>query len=301
MKRIVTTLFICVTLFSCNKENKENYSPTFSKQTTLLDLKNEIIIAPHPFNNPERLNNAFSPLINILNKEIPQYKFKLETSKDYADFNAKIKTKRIEIIIPNPYQTIEAMKFNYHVFAKYADDERFRGILLVRKDSNINKISDLKGKTIAYPAPSALAAAMMPKVYMLEQGLNVNIDTKTKYVGSQESSILALYNKEVDAACTWPISWELFVNENNKITDQLKIIFQTESLVNLSLMAHNDVDKKLIASIKKILLNLSNNEEGKKFLLKINVAKIIDGNDKSYEIANLFLSKYKKSFGELSF
>jgi phosphonate transport system substrate-binding protein len=301
MKQIVYSIFICITLFSCNKENKENYSPSFSKQTTLLDLKNDIIIAPHPFNNPERLNNAFSPLINILNKEIPQYKFKLETSKDYADFNAKIKTKRIEIIIPNPYQTIEAMKFNYHVFAKYADDERFRGILLVRKDSNINKISDLKGKTIAYPAPSAIAAAMMPKVYMMEQGLNVNVDTKTKYVGTQESSILALYHKEVDAACTWPISWELFVNENTKMTDQLKIVFQTDNLVNLSVMARNDVDEKLIENIKKTLMNLSNNVEGQNVLLKFNVSKIIDGNDKSYEKVNIFLNKYKKYFGELPF
>ena len=43
-----------------------------------------------------------------------------------------------------------------------ADDNNFRGIFIVRKDTNIQQVSDIKNKTVSYPAPTALAATMMP-------------------------------------------------------------------------------------------------------------------------------------------
>ncbi|MEZ4694041.1 MAG: PhnD/SsuA/transferrin family substrate-binding protein [Aliarcobacter sp.] len=49
------------------------------------------------------------------------------------------------------------------VFAKMGDDENFRGIFLVRKDSGIKNFEDLKGKKISYPAPTALAATILPQ------------------------------------------------------------------------------------------------------------------------------------------
>ncbi len=39
-----------------------------------------------------------------------------------------------------------------------SDDNNFRGIILVRKDSGIKKLTDLKGKAESFPTPTALAA-----------------------------------------------------------------------------------------------------------------------------------------------
>jgi len=68
------------------------------------------------------------------------------------------------------------------------DDENFRGIILVRKDSAIENVADLKGKAVSYPAPTALAAAMMPQYYLQTHGLDVMNDLDNRYVGSQASS-----------------------------------------------------------------------------------------------------------------
>lgn len=38
------------------------------------------------------------------------------------------------------------------------DDEIFRGIILVPRDSHIHEVTDLKGKSVAHPSASALAA-----------------------------------------------------------------------------------------------------------------------------------------------
>ena len=104
--------------------------------------------------------------------------------------------------MPNPYQTVRSLKFGYSVFGKMGNDELFRGIILVRKDGGIRKLSDLKGKTVCYPAPTALAATMMPQYYLQTHGLNVNHDIENLYVGSQESSIMNVLRGHAAAAGT---------------------------------------------------------------------------------------------------
>ena len=85
------------------------------------------------------------------------------------------------------------------------DDNKFAGIILVRRDSGINKLSDLKGKKVSYPARTALAATMMPQYYFQTHGLDVNRDIENLYVGSQESSIMNVYLGNVAAGATWPM------------------------------------------------------------------------------------------------
>lgn len=74
-----------------------------------------------------------------------------------------------------------------------SDDENFRGIILVRKDSGISKVIDLKGRAVSFPAPTALAATMMPQFYMQNNGIDVMNDIEIQYVGSQKSSIMNVF------------------------------------------------------------------------------------------------------------
>jgi phosphonate transport system substrate-binding protein len=61
-----------------------------------------------------------------------------------------------------PYQTLNSLQHGYHIFAKMGEDDRCRGIIIVRKDSNINTVADLMGKIVSFLAPTVLAATMMP-------------------------------------------------------------------------------------------------------------------------------------------
>jgi phosphonate transport system substrate-binding protein len=89
--------------------------------------------------------------------------------------------------------------------ARWVDDEMFRGIILVRKDSGIHKVTDLKGKKVSYPALTALAATMMPHYYLHTHGIDVNRDIENLYVGSQESSIMNVLRGHVAAGATGPV------------------------------------------------------------------------------------------------
>ncbi len=296
MKYLIFIQFFLLIL-GCQKKETA-YSPVFSDQKS--EKSKTYILAIHPLHNPERLQEMYGPIIQILNRESKDVQFVLESSKDYADYNNKIKEKRIHFLLPNPYQTIIAKEYGYHVFGKMGDDENFRGLVLIRKDSKIKKVTDLKGKKISFPAPTALAAAMMPKVYMEEHGLKLSKnEAEMKYVGSQESSILAVYHNEVDAGVTWPMVWNSFSSEKPEIKEKLKVFILTEKLINNSLMYKEDVPKEIIEKVKNTFINLHLNAEGKSILEKNKLSKFEASSDNDYVKVHDFLEKYKKIFGEL--
>jgi len=62
----------------------------------------------------------------------------LEASRDYQAYEVKFRNRKPELILPNPWQTLEAIKVGYQVIAMAGDAEDFNGIFIVRKDSGIN-------------------------------------------------------------------------------------------------------------------------------------------------------------------
>lgn len=118
----------------------------------------------HLGHHPRKLDQAFSPLMDYLSRHIPGSRFELEASSSFAHFEQKLRERQLDFALPNPYQATLAQDWGYRVIAQAGDSEDFRGIFIVRRDSPLHQPVDLKGKAVAYPAPSALAAGMMPKL-----------------------------------------------------------------------------------------------------------------------------------------
>ena len=64
-------------------------------------------LAVLPLHNPARLSEVYQPLITYLNRELPEVRFELEASRDYPSFEAKIGSRQPELLLPNPWQTLQ--------------------------------------------------------------------------------------------------------------------------------------------------------------------------------------------------
>lgn len=84
-------------------------------------------------------------MIEYLPNHIKGASCKLEASRNYAAIDKKLYARKFHFALPNPFQTINAIDKGYKVFGTMGDDDNFRGIILVRKDSGIEKVADLKG------------------------------------------------------------------------------------------------------------------------------------------------------------
>lgn len=279
-------------LISCGRQEEVTYQPTFASSPKS-QLK-EYVVGIHPLHNPQRLIELYGPIVEFINLHIPEAHFRLEASRNYDEFDKKLYAGYFDFAMPNPYQTIRAIKHEYRVFAKMGDDEDFRGIILVRKDSGIREVADLKGKAVAYPAKTALAATMMPQYYLHTHGLDVNRDIENRYVGSQESSILNVLRGHVAASATWPVPWNSFRIEHPDMASQLEVKWQTDSLKNNSWVVRQDIPEPIVEEFKHILLSLSDLPEGRRMLERLPISQFESATNETYNPVVDFLKIFSK-------
>jgi phosphonate transport system substrate-binding protein len=153
---------------------------------------------------------------------------------------------------------------------------------------------DLNGKAVSYPSATALAACSMPQYFLYKQGIDVNKDLDNRYVGSQESSILNVYYKFTVAGAVWTTPWRAFQHNYPKEAAELKVIWETESLVNNSVMVRNDVPEKVWRQVQKSLTELDPTNEGKSILANIETARFTIATNKEYDIVKIFTDRFER-------
>lgn len=284
---------LLLALSACSREEESTYVPTISFASE--GGANEYVFGVHPLHNPQQLYKVYGPLVDYLNVHLGGPWLRLEASFDYAGFEEKLYAGKFDFALPNPYQTVRSLEHGYHVFGKMGDDEKFRGILLVRKDSGIETVADLKGAVISYPAETAVAAAMLPQAFLQENGLDVMRDTRSIYVGSQESSIMNVVLRTSAAGATWPPVWERFQEEKPDLAAQLEVKWQTLPLVNNGLVVRESVAADVTRRIGELMFALHEGEEGRTILARMALSRFEPAEDNTYAPVLSFLDRFSKT------
>lgn len=139
-----------------------------------------------PQQSPVKLINDWKPVVKYLEKETGE-KIVLKIERSIPEFEKVLYSGGYDIAYVNPYHYVIAhSKKGYQ--AKVRDEKNIVGILVVRKEGEIHKVSDMKGKSFLFPAPDAFAATLLTKYELLKQyGINVNGDKNYRYVNSHDS------------------------------------------------------------------------------------------------------------------
>lgn len=251
-------------------------------------------LAVHPSYNPQKLVKAYQPLVDYLNRQLADGRIELEASRDYPAYEAKIRSRAPALLLPNPWQTLEAIKVGYRVVAMAGDADDFRGLFIVRRDSPLRVPADLRGKTVSYPSPTALAACIMPQYFLHRHGIDIGKDIQNVYVGSQESSIMNAYLGQSAAAATWPPSWRLFQQDHPDKAARLKVIWETPPLLNNSVMVRDDVPPAFGRQFRQALLDLAQAPDGPAILARMATARFHPADDASYAKVRAYVARFEK-------
>ncbi|OQW93839.1 MAG: phosphonate ABC transporter substrate-binding protein [Beggiatoa sp. IS2] len=291
MVRLLLLLFISL-LNACNNDSGQSsqQQPAFGDKP--MESVVEYSFGIHPLHNPKQLLDVYGPLVDYLNQNLTGVVLKLEASRNYAAFEEKLYARQFAFALPNPYQTIESEGKGYRIFGKMGDDENFRGIILVRKDSGIQAVADLKGQKISYPAPTAVAATMLPQYYLHTHGLDANKDVESVYAGSQESSIMNVYLKTTGAGATWPLPWKNFQKDQPDKAKELEVKWETTHLPNNALVVRDDIAPEIVNKVTELLFTLHTHAAGQEILARIPVSKFEAAQHETYEPTRSFLKTF---------
>jgi len=292
-------MLLIIFVVSACRQRQQEQGPKYSNSLKVKAIP-AYHFAVHPLYNPAKMMESYEPLIDYLNNNIKGVRFILEASRDYGTFENKYQNRDPEFLLPNPWQTLQAMKAGYIVIAMAGEPHDFKGLVIVRKEGGIVKPSDLKGKSVSYPAPTALAACIMIQYFLHSHGINVNKDIRNFYVGSQESSIMNVYLKKTSAGACWPPPWRAFQKDHPREAAELKVIWETESLINNSVMIRNDLPVEIREKVQKCLINLQKSMQGKLILDGMETACFIHATNKDYNIVRDYIKRFEKHVRKIS-
>ncbi len=253
-----------------------------------------IRLAIHPLHNPQLLLQAYGPLAAYLNEHIQGRSIHVEASRSYSAFEDKIRRREPELLLPNPWQTLLALKHGYKVLAMAGDEDDFRGLFLARRETPIQTVADLRGIEVAYPAATAVAAAMLPQQYLHDAGLDVGRDVGSLYVGSQESAILSVWSGKVKVAATWPPPWRAFQKSEPEKAAELKVLWRTPSLPNNAVMARDDLPASLVDRIRETLIGMHADAQGQAVLAESQTSRFWPADDATYDKVRTFTQRFER-------
>lgn len=233
-----------------------------------------------------RTAQIWQPILDEVSQQ-SGVQLELKASPNIPLFEKEFAAGEFDFAYMNPYHAIIANKKQGYTPLLRDNGRSLFGIIVVKKDDPIQSVSELDGKTVAFPAPNALGAALLPRA---EFDRNFHIKIDELYVKSHSSVYLnVLLGK---AAAGGGVQKTLSQQPEN-IRDQLRILYKTTKVPPHPLSAHPRVDNAVQEKVRAAFLQLGNTEKGKNLLKKIPIKKMGSASMDDYDpLRKMGLDKY---------
>ena len=134
------------------------------------------------------------------------------------------------------------------------------GVIIVRKDSGIHKVTDLKGKTVMFGPKFSASKWLAGRLLLEDNGINIEKDLKAYLNGGCcEDIAFNVYLKAVDAG----VVCDHFAGEHEDKqkelgidASQIMVIAKTKDVPMKVFSARKGIDKETIIKVRQALLNL---------------------------------------------
>lgn len=286
---------LCAVLWGCAPTPKADYQPQIGPTKPPRPDRTEYSFGVLPLDNAVRLFETYQPLIDEINARVSGFKVKLETAKDYPEYETKVRDLRLHFVMMNSHLVIPAEEQGYNIIGRTADP--IRGVIVVRKGSNIRTPRDLKAASISFGARPDLPGTMMPQVLLKQGGLDLERDAKPKYVASPESVLINVSVGLSAAGCVSQSAWRRLQHERPDIAQKLQVRWQTESMVGLGILARKDVPRENVRAVSRALFGLRETARGREILEAMKISSFKPATSASYDGVWEFLNDYRRMFG----
>jgi len=181
------------------------------------------------------------------------------TAPDIPAFESRLAAGDYDLAYMNPYHfTVFNRAPGYRALARQRG-ERIRGILVVQADSPIDDIAALAGKEVAFPAPAAFAASVLPQAALRRAGVAV----RPVYVRSHESVYLAVSRGLYVAGGGIE---RTFADTAPEARERLRVLWRTDAYTPHAIAAHPRVDDAVAARLRRVMIALADDDAGRTLL-----------------------------------
>jgi ABC-type phosphate/phosphonate transport system substrate-binding protein len=176
-------------------------------------------------------------------------------------------------------------------------DQDLTSVVVVKADSPIQSVADLKGKTLAVGASDSPQATLIPLEHLTQAGLDVEQDLAVRrfevgvglhgdHIGGERDAAKALIAGEADAACMIDGNHLLFTSEGTLPSGSTRILTQTGTYDHCNFTVLDGCEAP-VAKFTELLLGMSYDDPEVRPLLDLEGLKVWrEGRTSGYALLN---------------
>ena len=254
--KLLALMSLIFLLISCGKKKEEK----------------PLVMGLSPIANSEKLLEDAAPLYKMLGDDIGR-PVEGYIATNYIGVVEALGTGTIDFALIPPFAYILANKKNGSEALLTSigknDEPGYYSVLLVRTDSGIEKVEDLKGKKVAFVDPSSTSGYIFPAVILMDHGIDVEQDVTYQFAGGHDKALQLLINGDVDAIGTYESAVTKFAKEFPEITEKVKVLEKSDLIPGITLTVSSKVDEATKQKIKDAFIKVVNSKEGQELTLKL--------------------------------
>lgn len=252
-------------------EEQQGYVPT------------ELTVQFVPSQNAETLEAKAKPLEKLLSDQLG-IPVKVSISTDYNTIIEAMQSKKVDVgfLPPNTYVQakkmdaaeviLQAQRFGVNEADGTPTTELvdfYKAMVVVKADSGIKTLTDLKGKRIAWQGVTSTAGYVYPAVELKKAGIDPNKDVESIEVKGHDKGVLAVLNGDVDAAAIFQDARNTVKADFPDVFKEIVPVHFTIPIPNDTISVRSDMNKEWIAKIQEAFISLGNNEDSRKIIFEI--------------------------------
>lgn len=245
--------------------------------------KDTLVMGVHPYRPTVELHKAFKPIADYVAKKVGR-PVELQFGRSYEDTAEKVASGQFDFSFmgPNTYAKFgPPLHLRPLVQIENAGKPSFDGVVVVKKDSPIRSIADLKGKTFAFGDRNSTLTHVVPLYMLIEKGVHLRDLKAFKFVpGSHDNLALNVTAGTFDATGMMP-------DIAAKYPD-LRVIATSPTLPEHVFAASPSLDAATFAKIQEALLTM---DASLRKGIKPSVTGMRKVNDKDFDVLRTILAK----------
>lgn len=205
-----------------------------------------------------------------------------------SDYNATIEALRaghVDVALLGPFSYVLATTvaqveaFAVTVTARSMSPS-YQSIIIASKDSNINTLADLKGRTFAFVDPGSTSGYMVPAAAFIKAGITPEKDFKqVMYSGGHDSTIVSVGAGRVDAGSVADRIYERGCAKGLADCNKLKVVWKSPAIPNDPLLYRKALSEDMKKKVRDAFFSVKNLSFGEMGT----VARFDPATDKTYD------------------
>jgi phosphonate transport system substrate-binding protein len=211
-----------------------------------------------PDENPTELLRKFKPLGAYLEKETGM-KVAWTPVNDYPAVVEGLAGGRIDLAWLGGFTFVQVRHRtgNAIPIAQRAEDEKFISRYIVPVNSPAKSLQDLKGKTFAFGSPSSTSGHLMPRYFLLKDGINPDKDfSRIAFSGAHDATVAFVASGRADAGVLNASVLDRLIEKGDANAKAVRVLATTPPYYDYNWTVRGDLDPALVKKLTEAFLKL---------------------------------------------